>query len=119
MSANPEFTADAFGRPATNQSDRYKKLYRILLDSIPSSVLLLDSQIRVLYANRNFVVKARVTEEQVLHDRPLEQVFPTGIYQQMNFKHRVSEVFRTGEALDGESIVYRAPGCRHGSTITV
>ena len=109
MSANPEFTADAFGRPATNQSDRYEKLYRILLDSIPSSVLLLDSQIRVLYANRNFVVKARVTEEQV-RDRPLEQVFPTGIYQQMNFKHRVSEVFRTGEALDGESMVYRAPG---------
>src|SRR4030066_765923 len=35
------------------------QLYQMLLESIPSSVLLLDRSLRVVSANRNFLVKAR------------------------------------------------------------
>jgi PAS domain S-box-containing protein len=99
--------------PAKPVSDlapnRYEKLYRMLLDSIPSSVLLVDSGLRIVSANQNFIQKARVTESQVIGQR-LEEVFPPAIYQHMNLPVRMAEVFRTGEARKGERIVYRTPG---------
>lgn len=89
--------------------DRFARLYQMLLDSIPSSVLLIDSQLRIVSVNQNFLHKARVTEEQVL-DRRLEEVFPVAIYEHMNLRRRVAGVFHTGEAIKGERLLYRAPG---------
>lgn len=88
---------------------RFTRLYTMLLDSIPSSVLLLDPHLRIVSANRNFLLKARLPEAEVIGQQ-LEKVFPPAIYQHMNFRQRVAEVFRTGEALKGERMVYRAPG---------
>jgi len=88
---------------------RSTRLYTMLLDSIPSSVLLLDAHLRIVSANRNFLQKARLSVAEVIGQH-LEKVFPPAIYQHMNFRLRVAEVFRTGEALKGERLVYRAPG---------
>ena len=90
-------------------AEHYEKLYKMLLTSIPSSVLLLDRGLRVISANRNFLQKARLVEPEVI-GRRLEEVFPSVIYDHMNLGSRIMEVFRTGEALDGEQMVYRAPG---------
>jgi PAS domain S-box-containing protein len=81
----------------------------MLLDSIPSSVLLLDSQLHIVSANQNFLQKARVQELQIIGQR-LDAVFPAAIYQLMNLRLRVSDVFRNGTAIKGERMVYRAPG---------
>lgn len=89
--------------------DRFERLYQMLLDSIPSSVLLIDPQLRIVSANQNFLQKARVREEQVL-DRRLEEVFPVAIYEHMNLRLRVADVFRSGEAIKGKRLLYRAPG---------
>src|ERR1035441_10632122 len=40
---------------------RSELLYRMLMDTIPSSVLLLDEDLRVVLANRNFLEKSRRT----------------------------------------------------------
>ena len=47
-------------RPTSDSVSRFEKLYTMLLDSIPSSVLLVDPNLRIVSANRNFVQKARV-----------------------------------------------------------
>ena len=97
------------GEAAGPAQERAAKLYKMLLDSIPSSVLLVDPQLRVVSANRNFFLKSRLQEPHVTGQR-LEEVFPPLLYQHMNLRQRVVEVFQTGEALNGERMVYRASG---------
>ncbi len=98
------------GEPAHERSvSRFEKLYTMLLDSIPSSVLLVDPSLRIVSANRNFVQKARVAGTQVV-DRRLEEIFPPFFYQHMSLKSKVEEVFRTGQSITGEHMVYRVPG---------
>jgi len=46
----------------------------MLLDAIPSSVLLLDAQLRVVSANRNFLEKAQRSESDTLGQR-IDAVF--------------------------------------------
>ena len=50
------------------ESQRYQQLYDMLLDAIPSSVLLIDRDLRIVSANRNFLEKNRRTLAE--HHRP-------------------------------------------------
>ena len=102
----PQERGDLAGDPGP---ERYEKLYKMLLASIPSSVLLVDTQLRIASANQNFLTKARVREREVTGQR-LEDVFPAVIYEHMNFRRRIADVFRTGNAVKDEQMVYRAPG---------
>lgn len=88
---------------------RYETLYNMLLANIPSSVLLVDSRLRVASANQNFLTQARVTEANVI-GRRLQDAFPPDICQHLHLHERISEVFRTGETVKGERMTYRAPG---------
>ena len=109
MLSDPTKLAGEGATLAETSTHRSDKLYRMLLDSIPSSVLLLDPQLHIVSANQNFLQKARVQESQILGQR-LDAVFPTAIYQLMNIRLRISEVFNNGIALKGERMVYRTPG---------
>ncbi|MFH0982015.1 MAG: PAS domain-containing protein [Planctomycetota bacterium] len=91
------------------RADQYERLYNMLLANIPCSVLLVDSHLRVVSANQNFLMKARVTESNVI-GRQLQDVFPAGICQHLRLHERISAVFRTGTPVKGEQMVYRAPG---------
>ena len=101
----PQERGDLAGDPGP---ERYEKLYKMLLASIPSSVLLVDTQLRIASANQNFRTKARVRDD-VIGQR-LEDIFPPVIYEHMNLKLRITDVFRAGKAVQGERLVYRAPG---------
>ena len=57
-------------------SGRYEQLYTMLLDAIPSSVLLIDQYMRIVSANRNFLEKGQRTLANTIGYR-LEEVFPT------------------------------------------
>ena len=96
-------------QPNERSVSRFEKLYTMLLDSIPSSVLLVDPNLCIVSANRNFVQKARVGGTQVV-DRRLEEIFPPFFYQHMSLKSKVEEVFRTGHSITGEHMVYRVSG---------
>ena len=72
-------------KPDERSVSRFEKLYTMLLDSIPSSVLLIDRNLRIVSANQNFVQKARVGGTQVV-DRRLEEVFPPFFYQHMSLQ---------------------------------
>jgi len=81
----------------------------MLLDAIPSSVLLIDAQLRVVSANRNFLEKARRSEAETLGQR-IGEVFPPLILDHMDLARRVRRAFELNEATRGERMTYRAPG---------
>jgi PAS domain S-box-containing protein len=88
---------------------RYRTLYEMLLEAIPSSVLLIDRDLRIVSVNRNFLEKNRRSLEETI-DRRLDQVFPAIIIDQMDFPGRIRQVFEHGRPTRGERITYRAPG---------
>lgn len=90
-------------------SDRFEKLYTMLLDAIPSSVLLVDQNLRILSANRNFLEKSRLSLEDTIGQR-LEKVFPDVIREQIDINKRIRQVFEHNKPLMGERMTYRAPG---------
>ena len=90
-------------------SDRYEQLYAMLLDAIPSSVLLIDQNMRIVSANRNFLEKSRRTLKNTIGYK-LEEVFPTVILDQMDITKRIRQVIENNQPAKGERMTYRAPG---------
>jgi PAS domain S-box-containing protein len=94
---------------AAGEAGRYEKLYTMLLDAIPSSVLLLDAQLRVVSANRNFLEKAQRSESDTLGQR-IDAVFSPVMLDHMNLARRIQSTFERNAATRGERMIYRAPG---------
>ncbi len=91
------------------ESQRYRQLYEMLLEAIPSSVLLIDRDLRIVSVNRNFLEKNRRSLADTIGHR-LDQVFPAIIIDQMDFPGRIRQVFEQGRPTRGERMTYRAPG---------
>jgi PAS domain S-box-containing protein len=88
---------------------RYRTLYEMLLEAIPSSVLLIDRDLRIVSVNRNFLEKNRRTLPDTIGHR-LDEVFPAIIIDQMDFPGRIRQVFEKNFHIKGERMTYRAPG---------
>lgn len=92
-----------------NLSGRYERLYSMLLDAIPSSVLLIDQHMCIVSANRNFLEKGRRALAETIGYR-LEEVFPAIILDQMDITKRIRQVIENNRPSKGERMTYRAPG---------
>jgi len=90
-------------------SDRFEKLYTMLLDAIPSSVLLIDQNMRIVSANHNFLEKSRRSLGNTIGQR-LENVFPNVILDHIDIINRIHQVFEKNQPTRGERMTYRAPG---------
>ncbi len=88
---------------------RYQKLYEMLLEAIPSSVLLIDRDQRIVSANRNFLEKIQRHHTDTI-GRRLDEVFPAIILDQMDLPGRIRQVFDQNHPIQGERMTYRAPG---------
>ena len=84
-------------------------MYRMLVDSIPSSVVLIDENLQVVLANRNFLEKARRLESDTL-GRQLIDVFPRVIVEELQLQKQVQLAFANQHAVEGQRLTYRAPG---------
>ena len=80
-----------------------------ILDSIPTSLVVIDRSQRVVSANRNFLEKTR-QEEQATLGCKIEEVFPQVLVRYTRLGQKVHEVFRTGKPVEGGRLAYRAPG---------
>ncbi len=89
--------------------ERYKKIFEMLLEAIPSSVLLIDRDMHIVSANRNFLNKSKRSLSATI-GRRLEEVFPPVILNHMDVTRRVRQVFDENEPTTGERMIYRAPG---------
>src|SRR3990167_2871619 len=96
--------------PASESSEGwFEKLYHMLLESIPFSLLLIDRALRVVSANRNFLEKARRSEGDTI-GAPIREVFPDAILEYTRLEVKIRGIFDTGLALRGAQMTYRAPG---------
>ena len=93
----------------SSEVQRHKKLYTMLLEAIPSSVLMLDRDVKVISANHNFLKKSRRTRENTI-GFPLVDIFPTIILNTMNIPQQIRGVFKSGNATGGNRMSYRSSG---------
>jgi PAS domain S-box-containing protein len=87
----------------------FEARYDMLLNAIPSSVLMVDSKLQVLSVNDNFLSKSQRSKENTV-GRPLAEVFPMVILQSTRIEESIRNVFRSGLAIKGQKMTYRAPG---------
>jgi PAS domain S-box-containing protein len=79
------------------------------LESIPSSLIVIDRLLRVVSVNRNFLEKTRRDLRAVI-GRRVDQIFPPALLEATALTEKIDEVFRNGQNLDGGKVTYRAPG---------
>lgn len=80
-----------------------------ILESIPSSLVVIDRSLRIVSANRNFLEKGR-REARTTLGRKIEEVFPQVLLEFTHLDQKMREVFRTGQPVEGGKLAYRAPG---------
>ncbi|MBC8162393.1 MAG: PAS domain-containing protein [Roseiflexaceae bacterium] len=80
-----------------------------ILEQIPSSLLVINQQERVVAANRNFYQKSRRTAETTL-GRTLDQVFPKVLITYTQLAGKVRALLHDGQPHEGGKLTYRAPG---------
>lgn len=73
--------------PAAPTEGTYENLYHMLLRAIPFSLLLIDTSLRVLSANRNFLEKSHRTEENTIGMR-IRDIFPDVIMDSPSWRTR-------------------------------
>ncbi len=95
--------------PCESSSSRYEKLYTMLLDAIPSSLLMINRDLRILAANRNFLQRSKRIARNTIGQR-LDEVFPGIILDQMDIPRRIRQVFEENRPTGGERLTYRTPG---------
>jgi PAS domain S-box-containing protein len=88
---------------------RYKEMLGMFLESVPSSVLLINRDMRVVLANKNFMTKSLRTRPDVIGQK-LDQVLPEAIVEHIDIVNRVREVFGKNQSIRGDRMTYRAPG---------
>jgi PAS domain S-box-containing protein len=96
-------------RESTRQLEDRELFITRILESIPSSLVVIDRSLRIVAANRNFLEKARRKEQATL-GRKIEEVFPHVLVEYTRLADTVREVFRTGRPVEGGKVSYRAPG---------
>jgi PAS domain S-box-containing protein len=94
---------------ASDISSKHEGLYEMLLESIPSSVLLIDKTLSIVSANRNFLEKNNLSLSETIGQR-LEKVFPDVILHRLPVLDQIRGVFQTSEPTNGQRLTYRAPG---------
>ncbi len=92
----------------TQRESRERFISRIL-ESIPSSLVVIDRALRIVSVNRNFLDKARREERNTLN-RKIADVFPQVLVEYTQLEQKIYEVFRSGRAVEGGKVAYRAPG---------
>lgn len=80
-----------------------------ILESIPTSLLVIDRTLRIISANRNFLEKARRTARLTI-GRRLGDVLPRTLLKHTRLDRMVEEVFCTGRTVECGRLSYRAPG---------
>lgn len=100
---------EVLNEQSEESSNRYMKLYTMLLDAIPSSILFINRDMRIVAANQNFLQKSKRSMENTIGQR-LESVFPAIILDHINITRRIRQVIEDNRPTRGERLTYRAPG---------
>lgn len=92
-----------------SQLESRERFITPILESIPSSLVVIDRSLRIVSVNRNFLEKTR-REAGATMGRKIEEVLPQVLVEYTRLGQKVREVFRTGQSVEGGKVAYRAPG---------
>jgi PAS domain S-box-containing protein len=92
-----------------SQLESRERFLTSILESIPSSLVVIDRSLHIVSANRNFLEKGR-REIRTTLGRKLEEVFPQVLLEYTRLDQKIRDVFRTGQPVEGGKLAYRAPG---------
>jgi len=92
-----------------HQLQNRERFITCILDSIPTSLVVIDRTLRIVSVNRNFLEKSR-REAQATLGCKIKEVFPQVLVEYTQLDQKVQEAFRTGEVVEGGKVAYRAPG---------
>ena len=96
---------------AEESLENRERIIARILDSVPSSLVVIDRSLRIVSVNRNFLDKGR-REMQTTLGHKIEEVFPHVLVEYTKLDQKVRDTFRTGQAVEGGKVAYRAPGIR-------
>jgi PAS domain S-box-containing protein len=91
-----------------SQLESRERFIARIVDTIPSSLLVVDRSLRIVSVNRNFTERTRRDARNTIGHR-MDEVFPSVLLDYTHLDQKVREVFRTGQAIDGGKVSYRAP----------
>ncbi|MBU0512475.1 MAG: PAS domain S-box protein, partial [Chloroflexi bacterium] len=96
-------------RKSKSELENRKRFITLILESIPSSLVVLDRSLRIVSANRNFLEKTRRKEQATLGLK-FDNVFPHVLLEYTRLDQKVRKIFLTGRGGEGGTVAYRAPG---------
>lgn len=91
------------------QLENRQRFITSIVESIPSSLVVIDRMLRIVSANSNFLVKSRRVAQDTL-GRKIKKVFPPVLIEYAQLDRKIREVFSSGTAAEGGKVAYRAPG---------
>ncbi len=91
------------------QLENRERFISRVMESIPSSLVVLDRSLHIVSINRNLVDKGRRTAEGVLGCR-LSDLFSKTLLDYTRIDDKARAVFQSGKALEGGKVAYRTPG---------
>jgi PAS domain S-box-containing protein len=80
-----------------------------IVESTPSSLVVFDRALRVVLVNRNFLEKSH-REKHATQGHKIDEIFPSVLLEYTRLDLKVRDVFRTGQAINGDKLAYRTPG---------
>jgi len=76
-----------------------------IIETIPSTILVVNRDLEILYANRNYFLKSGKRERDVVGER-LSRVFPHLLMERTNIAEKIGDVFQSGMPFDGDQLRY-------------
>ena len=88
---------------------KYKRFCEMILSSIPSSILIFNGGQKVVFANKNFLIKSRRSEDETV-GKEIDDILPPVFTEYTRLSERIRHVFEKGRIDFGQEMLYRAPG---------
>lgn len=76
-----------------------------IIEAIPSTIIVVDRSLNILYANRNYYIKSGKKERDVIGEK-LSRVFPQLFIEKARIEEKIRDVFITGIPFDGAQLRY-------------
>jgi PAS domain S-box-containing protein len=76
-----------------------------IIESIPSTIIVLDRGLVILYANRNYYIKSGKKEKEVVSQR-LDRVFSSILIEKTGIDEKIRDTFNTGIPFSGGQLRY-------------
>jgi len=77
-----------------------------IIEAIPSTIIVVNRSLEVLYANKNYYVKSVAKRERDVLGERLSRVIPSMLIEKTGIIDKIREVFLTGVPFDGDQIRY-------------